>query len=131
MFRVTIALFAMLCHTSFPALAAAQTVKPLPTIQVTAPKDAAAVEELNDALAHFSEKVTVCVKTGQKPETCRCSVPRDLTNLRKTYANLIRQHPDWKDQLLSYHRLDKDGRNISGTLFLENLRRQLEVLKCE
>jgi hypothetical protein len=27
--------------------------------------------------------------------------------------------------------LNKEGRNISGTLVLENLRRQLEVLKCE
>ncbi len=124
-------MFAMLCHTSLSAVAAAEAVKPLPSIHVTALKDAAAVEALNDALASFSEKVTACVNAGQKPETCRCSSPRELTNLRKSYTNLIRQHADWKDQLLSYRRLAKDGRKISGTLVLENLRRQLEVLKCE
>lgn len=39
--------------------------------------------------------------------------------------------PDWKDQLLSYQTVDKNGRNLSGTLVMQNLRRQLETLKCD
>ena len=51
--------------------------------------------------------------------------------MRKGYAMLIQQHPDWKDQLVSYQYVNKEGKNISGTLVLQNLRRQLEALKCE
>ncbi len=40
-------------------------------------------------------------------------------------------HPDRNDQLVSYHRLNNEGRNISGTLVMEKLRRQLEGLNCE
>jgi len=54
-----------------------------------------------------------------------------LTTLRTRYAALVKQHPEWKDQLLSYHYINKEGRNISGTMVLANLRRQLEMLKCQ
>ena len=131
MFRITMIVLAVLCGGSISRIAAGQTAKPLPSIEVTAPKDAANVEALHDALTTLSEKVTACVKGGRKPEICQCSYPQDLAKLRKGYADLIQQHPGWKDQLLSYHRLNKEGRNISGTLVLQNLRRQLEVLKCE
>ena len=131
MFRITMIVLAVLCRSSISGVAAEQTAKPLPSIEVTAPKDVANVEALNDALATLSEKVTACVKAGRKPEICQCSYPQELAKLRKGYANLIQQHPDWKDQLLSYHHLNKEGRNISGTLVLQNLRRQLEMLKCE
>jgi hypothetical protein len=42
----------------------------------------------------------------------------------------MKQRPEWKDQLLSYRSINKEGRNISGTLVLQNLRRQLETLRC-
>jgi len=32
--------------------------------------------------------------------------------------------------LLSYQYIDKQGRNISGTLVLQTLRRQLDALTC-
>jgi hypothetical protein len=131
MFRITVIVLAVLCRGSISGAAAEQTAKPLPSIQVTAPQDVANVEALHDALTTLSEKVTACVKAGRKAEICQCSYPQDLAKLRKGYADLIQQHPGWKDQLLSYHRLSNEGRNISGTLVLENLRRQLEVLKCE
>lgn len=132
MLRITMIFLAvLLCMGSIPGGAAEQPAKPLPSIKVTAAKDVADVEALNEALNTLSEKVTTCVNAGGKPETCRCSYPQDLVKLRKNYANLIQQHPDWKDQLLSYHHLNKEGRNISGTLVLQNLRRQLEMLKCE
>jgi hypothetical protein len=131
MFRITVIVLAVLCRGSISGVAAEETAKPLPSIQVTALKDVADVEVLHDALTTLSEKVTACVKAGRKPEICQCSYPQDLAKLRKGYANLIQQHPDWKDQLLSYHHLNKEKRNISGTLVLENLRRQLAMLKCE
>ena len=114
------------------ALAAqqAQAIKPLPTIEVTG-RDVTVVQGVNDTLGALSEKVTTCASAGRKAEECRCSFPQDLTRLRRSYDTLIQTHPDWKDQLLSYQYVNKEGRNISGTLVLANLRRQLDVLKCE
>lgn len=114
-----------------PAAAAGQEIKPLPSIEVTDRKDVASVTALNDTLETLSKKVTACVGGGGKPETCRCSYPQELSSLRKGYENLIKEHTAWKDQLLSYQYVNKEGRNISGTLVLQNLRRQLEMLKCE
>jgi hypothetical protein len=106
-------------------------IKPLPSIKVTAPTDVKDVAALNDTLEALSKKVTACVGGGGKPESCRCSYPQELTALRKGYDSLLKQHPAWKDQLLSYQYVNPEGRNISGTLVMQNLRRQLEALKCE
>ena len=113
------------------ALLAAQAFKPLPTIEVTAPKDITSVEALSGTLDAVSEKVTACIKGGGKAETCQCRYPQELSLLRKRYESLVEQHPDWKDQMLSYQYVNKEGRNVSGTLVLQNLRRQLEALKCQ
>ena len=108
-----------------------QAIKPLPSIEVKTPADVAAVGSLNDALGTLSEKVTACFNERRKGEDCRCSYPQDLARVRKGYTMLIQQHPDWKDQLVSYQYVNKEGKNISGTLVLQNLRRQLDALKCE
>jgi hypothetical protein len=108
-----------------------QAIKPLPTIEVMAPADVTAVHGLHDTLGTLGEKVTACVSAGRKIEECRCSYPQDLARVRKGYETLIEQHPDWKDQLLSYQYVNKEGRNVSGTLVLQNLRRYLEPMKCE
>ena len=131
MFQIIVIFLALLSGGPTAQSAAQETVKPLPTIEVTAPKDVASVRAVKDALTALSEKVTACANSGRKPETCQCSYPAELANLRNSYANLLQQHPDWKDQLLSYQGLSKEGRKISGTLVLQNLRRQLEYLKCE
>jgi len=107
-----------------------QAPVPLPTIEAKAPKDAAMVLSLNDALSGLSEKVTACVDGGRSVETCRCSYPQELATLRTKYDGVMSAHPEWKDQLISYQYVNKEGRNISGTLVLQNLRRQLETLKC-
>ena len=112
-------------------LAVLQAITPLPSIDVKAPKDVAAVEAVSDALGALSEKVMACVSAGKPAETCRCSYPRELGVLRKTSELLLRTHPEWKDQLLAYRYENKEGRNISGTLVMPNLRRQLDALKCE
>jgi hypothetical protein len=111
-------------------LAVLQVPKPLPTIELTAPKDVASVEALQNTLDALGQKVAACVSAGRKAETCRCSYPQDLATLRTRYAALVKEHPAWKDQLLSYQYVNKEGRSISGTLVLQNLRRQLETLKC-
>jgi hypothetical protein len=131
MFRIAVMLLAVLGMNSTIGYPSEQAPKPLPSIEVTDPKDVRDVQALNGTLTALSEKVTACVKAGRKPETCQCSYPKELTSLRKGYESLIKQHPDWKDQLLSYQYSNKEGRNISGTLVLQNLRRQLEMLKCE
>jgi hypothetical protein len=104
---------------STAVLPAQQVAKPLPSIEVTAPKDVREVQELSNTLSALSEKVTACVKAGGKPERCQCSYPQDLTNLRKGYETLTKQHPDWKDQLLSYRYLNQEGLNISGRSFFK------------
>jgi hypothetical protein len=112
------------------ALAASLAIVPLPTIVVQAPTDVTMVLSLNEALSALSEKVTACVAAGHPAETCRCSYPQELAALRTKYDSLMRVRPEWKDQTLSYQYINKEGRNISGTLVLQNLRRQLETLKC-
>jgi hypothetical protein len=111
-------------------LALLQTITPLPAIEAKAPKDIATVEAVNDAMEAFSRKVSACVTAGGPAGKCRCSYPQDLASLRTRYDGLITQHPGWKDQLVSYQYINKDGKNISGTLVLQNLRRQLEALTC-
>jgi hypothetical protein len=111
-------------------LAVLQAITPLPTIEVKAPNDVASVNAVNDALEALSRKVTACVSGGGAAAKCRCSYPEELARLRTGYDGVIKQHPDWKDQLLSYQYVNKDGKNISGTLVLQNLRRQLEALTC-
>jgi|SRR5215831_4399739 len=103
---------------------------PLPTVEVKAPKDVAVVEAVNNAMSALSQKVTACVAAGSPVERCRCSYPTELATLRTKYDELITRRPEWKDQLLSYQYIDKQGRNISGTLVVQNLRRQLDALTC-
>jgi hypothetical protein len=104
---------------------------PLPTIEVKSATDMAIVQPMEDALSALTRHVTACVDAGGKPEACRCQDPQDLAALRKAYRKVLQQHPEWKDQLLSYRYVNSEGRNISGTLVMANLRRQLEALKCE
>jgi hypothetical protein len=111
-------------------VAGAQVVKPLPSIEVTDPKDLANVQALNNTLSVLSQKVTACVDAGGKPEMCQCKFPKELMSLRSGYSTLMKQHPGWKDQLVSYQYVNQEGHNISGTLVLSNLGRQLEMLKC-
>jgi hypothetical protein len=131
MFNITIILLAVFWSSSISVLAAGQAVKPLPSIEVTAANDVANVRELDDALSTFSQKVTACANAGRTLEVCQCSYPENLVRLKTSYSKLIQLHPEWKDQLLSYHYVNKEGRNISGTLVLQNLARQLEMLKCK
>jgi hypothetical protein len=131
MFRMAMICLAVLCGSSLCDFAAQPTAKPSPTIDVTAPNDFARVNAVNNALSVLSDKVSACVKAGRKPTICQCSYPQELLKLRQTYASLIAQHPGWKDKLLTYRRVNKEGRSVSGTLVLQNLRRQLEILKCD
>jgi len=108
-----------------------QAIKPLPAIEVTAKADVAAVEGLHDALGALGEKVTACLTAKRPGVNCGCSDPEGLAKVRKGYETLVQQHPDWKDQLLSYRSVTKEGRPVSATLVLQNLRRQLDALKCE
>ena len=113
------------------ASGSAQGFQPLPSLEISAPKDVASVQALSAALDALGEKVTACVKAGQASGTCQCRYPQDLLLLRKRYESVTREHPDWKDQLLSYQYVNKEGRNISGVLAMQTLRRQLDALKCE
>jgi hypothetical protein len=85
------------------------------------------VQALNDSLDALSHKVTACVKAGGKAETCQCSYPQDLASLRKSYASLIKQHPDWKDQLLSYRYVTRKDATSAEPLFFKT---SIASLKC-
>jgi hypothetical protein len=132
MFRLASVLtMAVAATVASGAAAPAQTPEPVPMIQVTTPADVASVQSVNDAVSALSRKVTACVDGGRKLEICQCSAPQELASLRNRYDSLIKQRPAWKDQVMSYQYLDKDGRNISAVLALSTLRRQLDVLRCE
>jgi len=111
-------------------LATLQAPVPLPTIEAKTPKDLAMVLSVNEALSTLSQKVTACVDAGRPVESCRCSYPKELTALRTKYDDAITARPEWKDQLVSYQYVNKEGRNISGTMVFQNLRRELDTLKC-
>jgi hypothetical protein len=131
MFRLASMLTIVVCTIGASGAAAAQTVEPVPMIQVTAPADIAAVQSVHDALGALSRKVSACVDGGRKLESCQCSAPQERSNLQNRYDTLVKQHPAWKDQVVSYQYLDKQGRNMSAVLALSSLRRQLEMLRCD
>jgi hypothetical protein len=122
MFRMTLTLVV--------ALLAIQPPSPPPTTAVTDPKDLARVTAVSDALDALFERVGECTKAGRPTETCQCAYPQELTQLRNRHRALLTQHPAWKDQVLTYHHM-KNGRNISGSLVMPTLARQLDVLKCQ
>ena len=130
MFKITMAVLTLFLMPSAGKFAVQDAVKPLPTIEVTAPPDVKSVRALDGTMDALSRKVTACVSAGRQPDTCPCRYPDDVSRLRKQYETLVEQHPSWKDRLLSYEYVNEDGRKISGLLVLENLRRQLDVLKC-
>jgi len=133
MSRSALALAVLLYASAATNAAAAdpQAPQPLPSIQLTAPADVAAVQTLLDSLHALSVKVTACVDAGGKLETCQCSAKPELSNLRSRYDSVIKEHPAWKEQNLSYQYLDKDKRNMSGVLAMSTLRRQLDMLRCQ
>jgi hypothetical protein len=129
--NVVLCVLVLMATPRVQSRAAEQAVTPLPTIEVTASKDAALVRALSDTISALSQKVTSCVNAGGAIETCRCSDPRDANQLKEDYERLMKQRPAWKDKLLSYRYINKEGRSVSGTLVLQNVRRQLETLKCK
>jgi len=133
MSRSALALAVLLYASAATNAAAAdpQAPQPLPSIQLTAPADVAAVQTLLDSLHALSVKVTACVDAGGKLETCQCRAKLELSNLRSRYDGVVKAHPAWKEQNLSYQYLDKDQRNMSGVLAMSTLRRQLDMLRCE
>lgn len=133
MSRLVLVPAVLLCVSAAASASAAdpQAPQPLPSIQLTAPADIASVQALSESLSALSRKVTACVGSGGTLETCQCSAPQELSNLRRRYESVLKEHPAWKDQNLSYQYLDKDKRNMSGVLAMSTLRRQLDVLRCE
>ena len=128
-----LALLLVFLESSTNALAASagQASGSIATIELREPKDVADVQALNRLVTVLSKDVTACVDSGKAPETCRCQYPQDVTALRAGYANVLKQHPTWKEQVLSYQYVNAEGRNLSGVLSILTLRRQLESLKCE
>jgi hypothetical protein len=110
----------------------AQVESPAPpsaSIKIDDPKDVADVRALNELVNTLSRHVTACVNGGGEPATCGCRFPDDVASLRAGYQTAIKGHPHWKDQMLLYEFLD-NGRKISGALYMQTLRRQLESLQC-
>jgi hypothetical protein len=108
-----------------------QATGSISTIEVREPKDVVDVQALNRLVTALSKDVTACVDGGKAPATCRCQYPPEITALRTGYAEALKQHPAWKEQVLSYQYVNTEGRNMSGVLSIQTLRRQLEGLKCE
>src|SRR4051812_18039177 len=129
--RCRLIVLALLSASATAGAVAIQPIEPVPTIEVTTAAEIAAVRSVHDALGAFSHRVGACVDAGRTSEICQCRYPQELAALRRRYDALVEQHPSWQDRVVSYQYVDEDKRNVSGTLVLSNLRRQLEVLRCE
>jgi hypothetical protein len=100
-------------------------------IKINGAESVMEVRTLNGFVTELSKRITACVDAGNPIETCRCRYPQQVINLRKSYNDFVKRHPDWRDRTLSYEYADNDGRTISGVISIPVLRRQLDGLKCQ
>ena len=94
-------------------------------IQLTNPEDIKDASTMDRAIAQLSEKVMECTRRKLTPAgECFCLYPPELARVRNTYEGTTKQHPDWKNKIVSY---SVDGR--THAISLAGLNRQLQT-KC-
>jgi len=94
-------------------------------IQLNKPEDIRHASAMDQAIVSLGNKVMECVQGKLAPANeCFCLYPQELSHVRKTYEDTVRQHPDWKDKAVSYTR---EGRTYAVSL--SGVNRQLQV-KC-
>jgi hypothetical protein len=80
---------------------------------------------MSAAIDRMSNKVMERIQGKLAPASeCSCRYPNELSHVRKTYDDTLRQHPDWRDKAVSYMQGDK-----SHAISFNGLRLQLQT-KC-
>ena len=94
-------------------------------IQLTKPEDIRQASIVDQAIVALSDKVMECVhrKLAAASE-CSCFYPQELSRVRSAYERTIRQHPGWKNKVVSY---TLEGRTYAVSL--DGVNRQLQR-KC-
>ena len=63
---------------------------------------------MDQAIVRLSNKVTECVQGKLAPVSeCSCLYPQEISGVRSAYERTIRQHPDWKNKVVSYNLEDR------------------------
>jgi len=94
-------------------------------IPLTKPDDIRHASSMDQAIVSLSNKVMECVRGKLAPDSeCFCLYPQELSHVRKTYEGTIKQHPEWKNKVVSY---TQEGRTFAVSF--GGVSRQLEI-KC-
>ena len=94
-------------------------------IPLTKPDDIRHASSMDQAIVSLGNKVMECVRGKLAPDSeCFCLYPQELSRVRKTYEGTIKQHPEWKNKVVSY---TQEGRTFAVSF--GGVSRQLEI-KC-
>jgi len=94
-------------------------------IQLTKPEDIRQASTVDQAIVGLSNKVMECVQRKRAPASeCSCLYPQELSRVRSAYERAIRQHPGWRNKVVSY---TLEGRTYA--ISLDGVNRQLQR-KC-
>src|SRR5512142_1491740 len=117
----SIALLAVCLATSVMSYGAS----PEETSTLIKPDEIRQASLMDQAIVRLSNKVMECVRGKLAPDNgCVCLYPHELSQVKKTYEETIKQHPDWKNKSVSYAR---EGRTFAVSF--GGLSRQLDI-KC-
>jgi len=95
------------------------------TIALTKPDDIRHAALMDQAIVRLSNKVMECVRAKLAPDNrCSCLYPRELSQVRKIYWQTLRQHPEWRNKVVSYTQEERTFAVSFG-----GLSRQLDI-KC-
>ena len=94
-------------------------------ITLTKPGDIQQASVMDNAIVRLSNKVMECVRDKLAPDNqCFCLYPQELADVRTTYEMTIKEHPNWKNRVVSYAR---EGKTVAVSF--GGVSRQLES-KC-
>ena len=72
-------------------------------IHLTKPEDIRQASTVDQAIVALSNRVMDCVQRKLAPASeCFCQYPQELSRVRSAYERTLRQHPDWKNKVVSY-----------------------------
>ena len=95
------------------------------TVALTKPDDIRHASLMDQAIVRLSNKVMECVRAKLAPDNrCSCLYPRELSQVRKIYGQTLRQHPEWRNKVVSYTQEERTFAVSFG-----GLSRQLDI-KC-
>ncbi len=80
---------------------------------------------MDQAIVSLSNKVMECVRGKLAPDSeCFWRYSQELSHVRRTYEGTIKQHPEWKNKVVSY---TQEGKTFAVSF--GGVSRQLEM-KC-